>query len=95
MRMFVLWRCFVWRKGRDLNPRWSHPHNGFQDRRIKPLCHPSALAAPRMRQTTGTPYRSARVEVKAIVRLPGRLPWGLLRAVLPLLESGLDFFCPG
>ncbi len=27
--------------GRDSNPRWSCPHNGFQDRRIRPLCHPS------------------------------------------------------
>ena len=25
-----------------MNPRWGYPHNGFQDRRIKPLCHPSA-----------------------------------------------------
>lgn len=30
-----------WRKGRDLNPRMPHGINGFQDRRIKPLCHPS------------------------------------------------------
>ena len=27
--------------GRDSNPRWSCPHNGFQDRRNRPLCHPS------------------------------------------------------
>ena len=27
--------------GRDSNPRWSCPHSGFQDRRIRPLCHPS------------------------------------------------------
>ena len=31
----------AWRKGRDLNPRMPHGINGFQDRRIKPLCHPS------------------------------------------------------
>ena len=30
-----------WRMGRDSNPRWSCPHNGFQDRRNRPLCHPS------------------------------------------------------
>ena len=32
---------FLWRMGRDSNPRWSCPHNGFQDRRNRPLCHPS------------------------------------------------------
>ena len=36
------WACFIfWRMGRDSNPRWSCPHNGFQDRRNRPLCHPS------------------------------------------------------
>ena len=30
-----------WRMVRDSNPRWSCPHNGFQDRRIRPLCQPS------------------------------------------------------
>ena len=29
------------RMGRDSNPRYSHPYSGFQDRCIKPLCHPS------------------------------------------------------
>ena len=32
---------FSWRMVRDSNPRWSCPHNGFQDRRIRPLCQPS------------------------------------------------------
>ena len=37
------WGVFIlWRMGRDSNPRWSCPHNGFQDRRNRPLCHPSA-----------------------------------------------------
>ena len=31
-----------WRRGRDSNPRYACTHNGFQDRRIRPLCHPSA-----------------------------------------------------
>lgn len=30
-----------WRRARDSNPRWAQTHNGFQDRRIKPLCQPS------------------------------------------------------
>src|ERR1041384_969448 len=30
-----------WRRGRDSNPRWPLSHNGFQDRRDRPLCHPS------------------------------------------------------
>lgn len=31
----------LWRRGRDLNPRKACTFNGFQDRRDKPLCHPS------------------------------------------------------
>src|SRR5215472_13879246 len=30
-----------WRRGRDLNSRWSYPHSGFQDRHVRPLRHPS------------------------------------------------------
>ena len=29
------------RRRKDSNPRWGCPHNGFQDRRIQPLCHAS------------------------------------------------------
>ncbi len=25
----------------DLNPRWAYTHNGFRDRPIRPLSHPS------------------------------------------------------
>ena len=32
---------YYWRMVRDSNPRWGCPHNGFQDRRIRPLCQPS------------------------------------------------------
>ena len=32
-----------WRRGRDSNPRDAHASNGFQDRRIRPLCHLSAM----------------------------------------------------
>src|SRR6267143_6819759 len=31
-----------WRRGWDLNPRWSFPHSGFRDRCTKPLCDLSA-----------------------------------------------------
>jgi hypothetical protein len=30
---------FCWRRGRDSNPRYPCGYNGFQDRRIQPLCH--------------------------------------------------------
>jgi hypothetical protein len=36
-------QCPMWRRERDSNPRWSCPHNGFQDRRNRPLCHPSTV----------------------------------------------------
>ena len=32
----------VWRREWDSNPRYSRLHNGFQDRRHRPLGHPSA-----------------------------------------------------
>jgi hypothetical protein len=32
-----------WRKGRDSNPRDPCGPNGFQDRRNRPLCHPSGV----------------------------------------------------
>lgn len=32
-------------EGEGFEPRTPHDVNGFQDRRIKPLCHPSAHAA--------------------------------------------------
>src|SRR4030095_3719841 len=32
----------MWRRGGDLNPRWSYPHSGFRDRCTKPLCDLSA-----------------------------------------------------
>ena len=35
-----------WRRKRDSNPRVSHPTNGFQDRRLRPLGHSSDLIIP-------------------------------------------------
>ncbi len=29
----------LWRRGRDLNPGWSYPHNSFRDCRLQPLGH--------------------------------------------------------
>ena len=35
---------YKWRRRRDSNPRSPCELNGFQDRRIQPLCHSSAAA---------------------------------------------------
>jgi hypothetical protein len=37
----------VWRRGWDSNPRCGFPHDGFQDRCLKPLGHPSSVPALR------------------------------------------------
>ena len=42
----MLWKAYggftsEWRRGWDSNPGSGEPDSGFQDRRIKPLCHPS------------------------------------------------------
>lgn len=46
---------YYWRMGRDSNPRKSCPFSGFQDRRIRPLCHPSETVSfyPPVFQTCG------------------------------------------
>ncbi len=31
-----------WRRGWDSNPRYAHAYNGFRDRPVRPLRHPSA-----------------------------------------------------
>lgn len=52
------------RRGRDSNPRdRGYRSNGFQDRRIQPLCHPSGCSDDRMpvrRSTLGDPRRGGR-----------------------------------
>ena len=45
-----------WRRGRDSNPRYAFTHNGFRDRPVQPLRHPSAKqgAAGQRSKTDGT-----------------------------------------
>ena len=47
---------YVWRRKRDSNPRVSHPTNGFQDRRLRPLGH-SSTTHP------SSPWQNTRREV--------------------------------
>ena len=35
----------LWRREWDSNPRYSHPYSGFQDRRLRPLGHPSGTGS--------------------------------------------------
>ena len=46
-----------WRRGRDSNPRWRLSQNGFQDRRDRPLCHPSTRFPVGRAGGTRTPNR--------------------------------------
>src|SRR6266436_1729022 len=48
---------FFWLSGRDSNPRWRLSHNGFQDRRDRPLCHPSGFGCAGRARGTRTPNR--------------------------------------
>jgi hypothetical protein len=34
---------YSWRRDRDSNPGWGHPHNGFRDRPVRPLRHLSTV----------------------------------------------------
>ncbi len=38
----------IWRRDWDSNPGTSFPANGFQDRRLRPLGHPSKLDLTRL-----------------------------------------------
>ena len=46
-------RLPVERRGRDLNPRWPKDHNGFRDRPVRPLRHPSMYPGSRHRSGEG------------------------------------------
>lgn len=37
--MSITYRYINLRRERDSNPRTAHTVNGFQDRRVRPLCH--------------------------------------------------------
>ena len=43
VKLYKLTFVLDWRKGRDSNPRYRFRYSGFQDRRLQPLGHPSAL----------------------------------------------------
>jgi hypothetical protein len=45
-----------WRRERDSNPRYTCAHNGFRDRPVQPLRHPSAVGHP----VIGTAYLAAK-----------------------------------
>lgn len=55
LKFYVISISYSWRMGRDSNPRKSCPFSGFQDRRIRPLCHPSETVSfyPPVFQTCG------------------------------------------
>ena len=48
----------VLRRGRDSNPRYGCPHNGFRDRHNRPLCHLSVRGAARKARAVGRPART-------------------------------------
>ena len=56
-----------WRRGWDSNPRYAHAYNGFRDRPVRPLRHPSAGGMPspagfaRPLSTPGRPPRQLRL----------------------------------
>src|ERR1035437_6631579 len=58
-----------WRRGRDSNPRDACAPNGFQDRRIRPLCHLSVAIkgppAPKKYCLSCSQFNSCRAILKA------------------------------
>jgi hypothetical protein len=57
------------RRGRDSNSRYANQaHNGFRDRRIQPLCHPSRATPDRLMHRTRRAGRPAGLQSPAWVR---------------------------
>ncbi len=50
-RLTTLAGIKMWRRGQDSNLRCRYRHTCFQDKRIQPLCHPSA-EVPRFQYET-------------------------------------------
>jgi hypothetical protein len=47
------------RRGRDSNSRYANQtHNGFRDRRIQPLCHPSRMTSAKASRSTLSAMRA-------------------------------------
>ena len=62
-----------WRRGRDSNPRYACTHNGFRDRPIKPLWHPSEGSPRDERVMSNHPGRGLQAASAAcMVPFPGR-----------------------
>src|ERR1019366_8886243 len=51
---------YLWRKGWDSNPRYHCWHDGFQDRYLRPLGHPSIKTKCWRRGRDSNPRRSFR-----------------------------------
>jgi site-specific DNA recombinase len=69
-----------WRRGRDSNPRCPYGHNGFRDRRIRPLCHPSAGFA----EAAGRSQPPGRKRGGTVAQAPsGHQAPGITRAEMP------------
>ena len=71
---------FSKRRGRDSNPRYSYPHNGFRDRPVRPLRHLSSVAAAEdtnayryrlSRATAATEITAAMIRLNVACRMPG------------------------
>src|SRR5467141_1901470 len=63
------WQSAIsWRRGWDLNPRWSFPHSGFRDRCTKPLCDLSErkTTGRRGRADTGKHHRCLRIAASVV-----------------------------
>jgi hypothetical protein len=60
----------VWRRGRDSNPRDGRPPSGFQDRRLKPLGHPSSAAPACARRCAEVSASRARFQLQLRARRP-------------------------
>jgi hypothetical protein len=72
------------RRGRDSNPRSALTDSGFQDQRIRPLCHPSGTTDPRCcpvgRSTTRRSWQRAWCPADSHPARPSPARSGTLRA---------------
>ena len=86
---------YYWRMVRDSNPRKGCPFNGFQDRRIRPLCQPSETLFPPVSQPTVLVFRmtqSCLHSTSLTLVVKTRTPRHTLPTIRNFISAGLSTY---
>ena len=82
----------IWRRERDSNPRYRLRYSGFQDRRLKPLGHPSARAARELSEPLEPCNRPPWTKVPVGLQRERELAWLTMSANLDIVCRSLSMW---